>query len=873
MADFKRFDDLFWKYMLAYKKRTVFTILGITMSVILFFGAGTIYTSINHAFYETSKKQFGNFDAAGMVNGEEYQRLKKLDYIDEMLLTNEVYQSYVQLEEDNSRIDLTLRYFETFDQTIYNYELLEGRYPEHDYELMLEQYQADYFGVKEGEILPVSTTTYWYEGTLIGDNSDALEFVYSHQERDEDGNITEDSITREDLDTRVQTDNYQVVGIYVDEDSDLYAFGLDRMIALSLMNREKHYTNLNVCVRFQKHKNHLRELREEEGIFLDENSFVTAYESGYSSSNIDPLLEYILFVIAFGILFWIAVVIIRNVFIMTMAERSRDYGILRCMGISQYRLRGLLRKEGFAMAAIGCVLGMGITILGIEFGKYLGGFRQLLKLLGIFDEFHVHISLWMAAGSVAFTFCAVLFSLLEPARQIGAIAPVDAVIGRATIKKERFKRRNGTLIRWIFGVEGEYAYKNLLRNKGKFVASVVGIVISVIGLMLSFDLIHIVNSGFSDEEPGRIFDAYARFMNDKRKTDEDVQKLKADLLALESVEAVRSFYAMYMPGDSKKGYGLLTNRGGEKPEYTAYYANGWTEEQVAELEPYLLEGSLDYAALQNNGVIICRHNLNYTYLVDEWLQSKPQQTDLQTGDMIWIPKDAESIMSNELYDVYLEDGTLDMSKMMACRVVAVVDYNPYPVSGHAEVIFAKEFYQENLVPSYIGAGGLDHVGVLCSEDYDVEEIYEFQKKHKGYYFSDDGVHEIKETTKGYQQLILLVAVIITGIGALNIFNTLSSNIALRKQEFRIMSAIGMSRKQILKMLSLEGGLSAILGSFIGIILGAFAGYWLVMFGREISPSIQYQMPWAGIILAVVLAAGITGISLLIARKDLTTWEE
>lgn len=870
MTGFKRFDDLFWKYMLAYKKRTVFTILGITMSVVLFFGAGTIYTSMNHAFYEMSKQEYGDFDARGTVSGEEYQRLKKLDYIDEMLLTNADYWCYVPLEDD-SRIDLSLQYLETFDQTIFEYNLLEGRYPENDYELMLEQYQADYFGVEAGDVLSVLVDTYWYEGELIGDSSDALEFIYSRREWDEDENRMEEGITREDLEIRTRTDNYQVVGIYMDESSDLYAFALDQMHALSLMNREKHYNRLDVCVRFQNHKNYLPELQEE-GIFLEENSIVTAYEKGYNSKNVDPLLEYILFVIAFAILFWIAVLIIRNVFVMTMAERSRDYGILRCMGISQYRLRGLLRKEGFAMAAIGCVLGMGITILGIEFGKYFSGFRLLLKMLGIFEYFHVHISLWMVAGSVAFTFCAVLFSLLEPARQIGAMAPVDAMIGRATIKKERLKQRKGTWIRWLFGVEGEYAYKNLLRNKGKFVASVVGIVISVIGLMLSFALIHIINSEFSDDEPGQIFDADAGFLNDRRKTDADVQQLEADLLALESVEAVRSFYAMYMPTDGKR-YGLLTNRNGEKPDYIDYYANGWTEEQIAELEPYLLEGSLDYAALQSNGVIVCRHNLKYTYLVDEWVESKPQETDLQVGDMLWIPKDAESIMSDELYGVFLDDGTLDMSKMMACRVIAVVDYNPYPVSGRADVIFAKEFYQEHLVPSYRGAGGLDYVGVLCSERYDVEEIYEFQKTHKGYYFSDSGMHELEEQTKGCQQLILLVAVIIIGIGALNIFNTLSSNIALRKQEFQIMSAIGMSRKQILKMLSLEGGLSAILGSFLGIILGAVTGYWLTMFGREISPSIQYRIPWAGIVLAVALAVGITGISLLIARKDLTTWEE
>ena len=56
MRGFRVFDDLFWKYMLAYKKRTIFTVLGITLSVILFFGSGTVYTSIYQAFYESSRK-------------------------------------------------------------------------------------------------------------------------------------------------------------------------------------------------------------------------------------------------------------------------------------------------------------------------------------------------------------------------------------------------------------------------------------------------------------------------------------------------------------------------------------------------------------------------------------------------------------------------------------------------------------------------------------------------------------------------------------------------------------------------------------------------------------------------------------------------
>ena len=80
------------------------------------------------------------------------------------------------------------------------------------------------------------------------------------------------------------------------------------------------------------------------------------------------------------------------------------------------------------------------------------------------------------------------------------------------------------------------------------------------------------------------------------------------------------------------------------------------------------------------------------------------------------------------------------------------------------------------------------------------------------------------------------------------------------------------------MLGLEGGLAAIIGSVIGIITGLGIGFLLTLFAQEVKDGdfyfgVEYQVPWMGIGISLLLALLITGVSLLIAYKDMKLWEE
>ncbi len=843
---FRQFDDICWKYMLAYKKRTIFTILSIMLAVILFFGTGTIYTSVNQANFKLSRLQYGDYDAEGTINPEEYQRMRKLDYIDEMVLQQK--EDGLFMENDGAEQYVHITYLNTYEQDIFPYEPIEGKVPETPQEFMVGKNTADYLGLQVGDAVTLYQYEYWYEGTCIGDRAAAYEYTETRRREERNQGNKDFEFTLDDLDTKSQTSKFTIVGIY-DDDASSYIGIMYDVSFLSLIDMSQNPTSLQVCVKFQHHKNHIDKLMKDEGIWLDENYSVTRYRSGYSGgrSDLDNLLQYILFVLAFAIIFWISVIIIRNSFVLSMAERARDYGILRCMGISQGKLRRILMLEGFAMSGIACILGMGITVFLIEVGSRLAGFRKILQSMGVYDTFHVWVQPWMIAATIIFIGCAVLFSLIEPARQISNIEPVGAINGRNSIKKEKIKRRRTGILRKLLGAEGEYAYKNMMRNPGKFIATMVGVAISVTGIIVGVQLIYVANGIIMSEQPAEsIYDASCTFINPTGKTEKDIEAMCQALNELDSVESIKVDYeSVLWP---RNGNGMPVDRDDDASEYQAYMAVGITEAQLQELEPLLLEGTLDYDALQSGGVILCRNIIKWTYVAGEWHESKQVKTNLTVGDTLW------------LYD-----------HTIACPVIAVLDYSPGGVIATA--YFSKDYYQQEVIDEKTPAGGFSGISVQCSQNYKSEEIYEFNKTHRQYDFWDGGIHEERELLKGYVELLALIIAIIIAIGACNIFNTLSSNISLRKKEIQMMHAVGMSYRQIIKMLSLEGGLGSIFGSCIGMVLGLLAGYELTQFGSEVDYSVAYKFPWEGIIISVVLVALITGISMLIARNEIRKWDE
>ena len=107
---------------------------------------------------------------------------------------------------------------------------------------------------------------------------------------------------------------------------------------------------------------------------------------------------------------------------------------------------------------------------------------------------------------------------------------------------------------------------------------------------------------------------------------------------------------------------------------------------------------------------------------------------------------------------------------------------------------------------------------------------------------------------GLVYVLLLLAVIIALLG---IGNTLALSIYERTREVGLLRAVGMTRRQLRSTIRWESVIIALQGSLLGLLVGVFFGWALVYAGRNQATSV-FVVPYTTLALIVVLA-GIAGV--------------
>ena len=95
-------------------------------------------------------------------------------------------------------------------------------------------------------------------------------------------------------------------------------------------------------------------------------------------------------------------------------------------------------------------------------------------------------------------------------------------------------------------------------------------------------------------------------------------------------------------------------------------------------------------------------------------------------------------------------------------------------------------------------------------------------------------------------------IVITLIGVTNIFNTITTNMELRKQEFAMLRSVGMTNKEFKRMIRLETLFMGLKALIFGIPIGIGLSY-LIYYFLERESGLPYELPIKAIIIAVISA--------------------
>ncbi|MBU3144667.1 ABC transporter permease [Clostridium sp. CF012] len=812
------YKQLTGKYLKKNKKRTLLTIIGIMLSVALISTIGLFFKGMQDAQIQDAINSGGSYHLAFNKTDEKL--------VSKIVNNPKVARSglFTSSEEIKINDKLAVYLITATDKALelFPYNAKLGRLPEKENEVAMEKWVLSNIDkdAKVGNKIKIVDKEY----TLVG--------------------ILEDNVQNQ----------IGGNGLILCKNNNINKQNAALLIEISSK------TNLKIAVR------ELRQLGEKDTV--SENSYLLQMQgAGDSSSGLGGL--YVALAIIIGIVLISTIAVIYNSFQISVVERIKQFGLLRAVGTTPRQIRKIVLREATILAVIAIPLGLICGIIAIF------GISIAFKLIGVDSVIPMKIAIspmvLLISGAVGII--AIYLSALVPAFFAGRISPLNAISGRTSITKEKIKRRKNIVIQKIFGFEGALAAKNIKRNRKRYRLTVFSIVISVV-LFVTFKSFMDMSLNISSDlnESKNIHFSVVRGNGENTEKRIIDNKIEDNIKALKSVDKVYGVYEPYLfqmainknsevkEIQEMKNIYKKTTLDGEKKTLMESAIIIYDKESLEVSKKYLKSGNIDIEALNSgNGVIL--YNKYSLYNENTKKQYFGPMADIKVGDEIDLQFTGEYREDNE---VKTEFGK---GKVQKVKVMAILENSPFDTiqyNNSLNIITTEEMGKKL-------TGGKNAKSVklnIVLKDIKNEEAAKSGIEASIKSNSSLTVINNMDSNRRDKSGILMVQILLYGfvlvvslIGSVNIINTLTTNIILRKKEFATLKSIGLTQKGLKKMIVLEGLLYGIMGAIYGSIIGcgiSFILYKAMGDFREFG----WMVPWQAIGIAGTASIVIGYISVL-----------
>ncbi|UZW13570.1 FtsX-like permease family protein [Clostridium pasteurianum] len=831
------YKQLTGRYLKANKKRSLLTIIGILLSVALIATIGFFIVGMQQAQIEDIKNGYGSWHVSFSAPEEEI--------ISKVVNNPKVLKSgmYQQGEQINIKKDLKLSPTIASGKAL---ELLpmkikEGRFPKEKNEVALEKWVLPYIGdnIKVGDNIKIQNREY----TLTGILQDS---VYTQSQKNGTMLLISDNIDRRKA-----------------------ALLAEVSPKTNLKNAVKELTSLT-----DKKITSINDKGQKIQIpSVVKNSLLIDMQGG-GDRNSGLAQLYIPVGIIIGIVVVATIAVIYNAFQISVVERIKQFGLLRAIGTTPKQIRKIVLREATILTIIGIPLGILVGVAAICTIQYV------FQVIGgdSVEWFKLSISPAVIIISIIVGVVSVYVSALIPAFLAGRISPLVAINSRTSIVKEKIKKKRFSIMGKIFKFEGALASKNIKRNRKRYRITVFSIVISVV-LFITFKSFMDMTLNISDtlNESKNIH--FLVQTNSSTFIDNNIIK---NISTLNSIDKVYKVYKQYdfdqfIDKDKEikaiKGigsiYGRNTNINGQEKVLMNGSINVYDKAALQASKKYIQSGSIDIDKLNNeNGVVV----INKNQLLNDKTNKKyvGPIVGIKVGDEIELQYSGETsntVTNNGQGITTRINPAQNKGKLNKVKVIAILKEDPFDFQGlqnGIKIITTEEMAKKLTGKNDIGVVALNIVTKnVKNEGASKAEIEKGIKSQPSLSLINylDGNRKTKSTILMVKILVYGFIVVVSLIGSVNIINTLTTNIILRKKEFAALKAIGLTQKGLRKMIILEGLLYAIVGTIYGSIIACGLSY-MIYSGMSGIREMIWPVPWDAMIIATIASLVISYLSVL-----------
>ncbi len=856
------------------KERSITSLLAIIIAVATFTGISLMYASGMDFLVQIEKERVGNFEAQ-IVNVQEADK--------EKVLKNDKIKNIVESKMyspifGESGLEITFPLstdFKDFQKGRLFDNYLKGKLPEKENEILLRTNEKNY---KPGDKFKINNVEYVISGIIrdiyienLNENKDLKEI-----EKIDGSKINFAILRNEDA---KKLENNKVLG-YV------YSYDFKNVKEEIIKQNDELVNSLT------NSNNKVKEIHKNMLSLMDANI-------GDSEKGIVSTMKIIRNMLL-GVVSVAALIVIYNSFNVSVAERKKQFGVLKSTGATSKQIYYMVMYEAFLYSLIGIVVGFVFGMIGIKLVQVLIGnwLTEMFKSVSA-EEMKVGFNFILQTNELIVvgvtTAITVFVSAFIPAIKAGRVSAIEAIRNAQEIKIKPGKVRTSKLFKRLLGIEIDLGRKNMKRAKGKFRVTIISLAVSFILLFvmistrfLVIDTLNSVKFAIVGKFGSRTVVANSMYNYEEEKSDS--KEVKSPNFDIKKVEEEEKNVKEKMGRDYTNINYVLASKGLHLPTDKSYYQDPNNEKLKGNVTAaiYLVKGK-EYSNLLKE--------LGIEKLEDGEAILQNFYLDKKSSSIVRMPiYKSEELKKNGLSLKYAENDNAEKKEIMHINKVYINDRININSSFNPSVTNVPIVVNENTFNKIAKNTGVD----LGKETFFIMSSYEindkkereaFAKKWNEQYSPAEQVKKengklvvhansmdvtqyvgMVEATFNIVELLLYgFLILIVGISVTNIFSTIAINIILRSKEFAILESTGMTNKQIKKMIRTENTIASLKGIIFGSIV-SFTILWFVykqVMGEnmDVYKFMENINVWA-FLLASMLIYGITWLSSIYAVRKI-----
>ena len=862
------------------RTRTIVTIIGIMLSAAMICASTTLVSSMQNFVLRCAIHIDGDwYGAVYDAAYKDYEDIRDSDRVSSAAYAQVL--GYAKIDSANERKpylyvlggDVASGYFKTMPV-----HLILGTLPKDSTEIILPEHLTSNGKVnyKLGDTVTLDVGDRTLDGRRLGQDTPVYTYDSETQVEIMSGERLENTEPR----------TYTVVGIY--ERPAFEDYSAPGYTALTAADTKSADQSLIHCY-FKLHKpagvyDFMREMGYTQEYRYAYNTKVLLY-SGTAPFDSFLTAFYSLAAIIIALIVFGSVSLIYNAFSISVSERTRQFGLLSSVGATRKQLRRMVLFEALAVSIVGIPLGILVGIGGIGITLLLIG-DKFFSIVRVDIPMRLCVSWQAVVIAAVIALVTVLISAWIPSKRATGVSAVEAIRQSMDIKVSGRPVRTSKLAYKLFGLPGVLAGKHYKRNRKKYRTTVVSLFMSIVlfvsaaaftdymmesaegGLASDqFDLIYAAESDASSAmTPDALLDLLFSDQNVTGGTYTKKQFLQGDI----SREYVTAMFAdrfadfgmeredrapkelsisgyLYFVADAEFNRLLEKYNLKEADYYDRDKPLGLALDRNIELDRRL-EKYVTLDTLKGDGCVI--EGLYYVeidgyYRKDSRIDENGNKVVLyqnrdNENDIIELPYE-ESIAKYTLQS----EKTIEEAPFFVSRSTPVAINMIYPYSMLESVVPEAALNQfrntEYFLTSSNHAASFENLApVLTENGLSSRQLFDYAAN--------------AETDRNVVTIIRVFAygfiVLISLIAAANVFNTISTNISLRRREFAMLKSVGMTQKGFRRMMNYECLLYGSKALLLGLPVSCGITY-LIYRAVTTAYETSFHLPWAAIGIAVL----------------------